>query len=538
MGKIGVPLKIFLAAAIILSVALQGVHAMPTQGKQIAYQEHYKKIETRYTTVSTPLGAQVVYTVIQAERSGVASNTSIQANVTTYTSIGISNPRSVQLNVSSSYDPQNMQLKVGVIGLNATLVSLVVSQAGVDQIVWAGVDQLNGSLNLNGQAYIATGAATDLELGFASSGGISYVNAPINQSLSVDLKLPSVLFTVSSQAHVFFTSTVTMPERYQVYTENSSWVNVTAQVNSQVANASVGLLLGEDYPSITWDSSTVAQFNGGQMGGFAVNLSSRTYAFYGVNATLVGFVKTISLEGSHSVQFPQLNITTQVNATSILVVAAQNQSALTLQGRTQDYVVTLGGTPVLVTVNSSLTLASTASVQMTHSVYINTTALLAYLNTSNASAYVLINPKTGTSTIVTQTNPQSTEATTITVNSETYQATEVSVSVTGYTVFNVSVNYPSVVVFKSTESGYVELNPSNYWYANGKVFVFDDPANTYYVANAASGTPVTQQTSTSQQTQTSTSTSPSTSMFDLALIIGVVVIVIVVVAALVTLRRR
>jgi len=106
--KIGVPLKVLLATAIIFFVAVQGVHAMPTQGKQIVCQEHYKKTETRYTSMSTPLGAQVLYTVIQAERSGAAENTSIQANVTVYASTSISGSRSVELNVSSSYDSQNM----------------------------------------------------------------------------------------------------------------------------------------------------------------------------------------------------------------------------------------------------------------------------------------------------------------------------------------------------------------------------------------------------------------------------------------------
>jgi len=536
--KIGVPLKVLLATAIIFFVAVQGVHAMPTQGKQIVCQEHYKKTETRYTSMSTPLGAQVLYTVIQAERSGAAENTSIQANVTVYASTSISGSRSVELNVSSSYDSQNMQLKVVVLGSNATLVSLEVYQAGVDQIVWSGVEQLNGSLSFTGQAYIARDVEADLELGFASSGGVKYVDVPLNQSLNVTLHLPSVSFIVKSEARVSSTLVVSVPQGYQAYTENSSWVNATAQLNLQVANTSIGLFLGESYPSIAWTGVGVTQFNGGYDGGFGVNVSSRAYAFYGVNGTLVGFVKTTSLQGSHSLQLPQLNVTTQVDASSILVVAAQNQPTLTLQGKTQSYELTVGGRPVLVMVNSSLTVESTASIQMTHEVYVNTTALLVYLNTTKASAYALINPDTNTSTDVVQANPQSAQSTTLTVNSETYQATELRVSVTGYTVFNVSVNYPSVVVFKSTQGGYVELNHFNYWSENGRVFVFDDPANTYYVANAASGTPATQQTSTSQQSQASTSTSTPTPMFGLALIVGVMVIVIVVVAVLMSLRRR
>jgi len=424
------------------------------------------------------------------------------------------------------------------LGSNATLVSLAVYQAGVDQIVWSGVEQLNGSLSFTGQAYIARDVEADLELGFASSGGVKYVDVPLNQSLNVTLHLPSVSFIVKSEARVSSTLVVSVPQGYHAYTENSSWVNATAQLNLQVANTSIGLFLGESYPSIAWTGVGVTQFNGGYDGGFGVNVSSRAYAFYGVNGTLVGFVKTTSLQGSHSLQLPQLNVTTQVDASSILVVAAQNQPTLTLQGKTQSYELTVGGRPVLVMVNSSLTAESTASIQMTHEVYVNTTALLVYLNTTKASAYALINPDTNTSTDVVQANPQSAQSTTLTVNSETYQATELRVSVTGYTVFNVSVNYPSVVVFKSTQGGYVELNHFNYWSENGRVFVFDDPANTYYVANAASGTPATQQTSTSQQSQASTSTSTPTPMFGLALIVGVMVIVIVVVAVLMSLRRR
>ncbi|MEM3656371.1 MAG: hypothetical protein QXP58_07655 [Thermoprotei archaeon] len=124
------------------------------------------------------------------------------------------------------------------------------------------------------------------------------------------------------------------------------------------------------------------------------------------------------------------------------------------------------------------------------------------------------------------------------MGSNTYQAIQVEITVTGYTIFNVTTTYQSVLVFKTTTSGYTELNSSNYWASNDKVYVFDDPSNTYYVANTATtGTTTTQQSSTTTQQSTTTSSTVKSSSTTATIIVFIVIIAIIV-AALAIARRK
>ncbi len=531
---------LFLAAVVLvpLAVVAQSVYGMPTQGKQVVYQEHYRKIETRYTTVKSTLGTQLVYTVVEAQRAGSVSNASVAMNVTNYVSTVIGEPHSVALSVSSTYDAKNMALNATVRGSNATLLMVGLAQAGVTQIAWAGVVQLNGSASFTCQAYSALNESATLELVFASESGLKLLSVPLNQSATVNLSLPAISFAVKSQLVVESTVITSMPVGYEGYSENSSWVNATAEVHAPLANASMNVFFGQTYPSLYWRGSTVALFNGGQLLTLSSNLTVELYGFYGVNGTLAGFIKISSLEGQHSVALSQLNVSTTVDASTLLVVYAQSLKDLGLTGVSHTYEVSVGGQPVVVASNSSLAVESTATVDFTHQVYVNTTAVLLYLNTwSKTGAYVLVNPKVDSASRVQVATPQSVKATTITVGSTVYQATEVNVSAEGYMVFNVTVDYPSVIVFKATATGVTQLNKSNYWSSNGRVYVFDDPSNTYYVANASSPS---QSTTTVQQSTTLATMSNTTQQQTMvtAAVILLIVIVVIVAIALIAMRRR
>ncbi|MEM3656370.1 MAG: hypothetical protein QXP58_07650 [Thermoprotei archaeon] len=409
----------FLVLATLASTATIGVHAIPTQGKQVVYQEHYKKTEVKYTSLTSPVGTQLLYTVVQAQSSGVARNQSVAMNATTYASTVIGAPRSVVLNVSSNYDEASMGLSVTLQGSGATLLLVGLREDSVTQIVWAGVEQLSGEDKFTGEAYVSDAVNSSLVLGFASEGGVQYLAAPLNQSLSTTLSLPSIPFTLRSQVQLESNLVVALPLRYEAYTEESTWVNASATISSHPAKITVESFLGAEYPAIIWRGNTTTQFSGNSSPGFSVNISRNVYTFYGVNGTLVGYVDTAGLSGTRSFTLAQLNVSTQVEGSSILVVYLENQSSYTLRGETHSYTVIVGGEPVIVTLNSSLSAASTATVQTSHKVYVNATALLLYLNTSKSTLYLLVNPHSNTSAVVTEATPQNVHTTTITVGSNT-----------------------------------------------------------------------------------------------------------------------
>ena len=140
--------------------------------------------------------------------------------------------------------------------------------------------------------------------------------------------------------------------------------------------------------------------------------------------------------------------------------------------------------------------------------------------------------------------PESVSRANVTYQGTIYNAIKVVVpNVSGVMTFNVTVNGSVVTVLKETPDGeLVALNSSDYFLANGRLVVVDDPTQTYYVVTGPATTNSTQ-TSSSTQTSTTSAQTPSssssvTSSNNTVIIIAGIIVISLVVAAVAALLRR
>jgi hypothetical protein len=518
------------------------VGAASASGANSLYGVSYSRFETRYVSTSTPLGTQLVYEVAEASYSGSSPNFTTKLNTTSYTSVSIGNELSGTIRVSSGYNADAQSVSVNVSGEVGTLLSVSVQQENSAQFIWAGVKDLNGTLTFAGMAYVNESEPASVRLGFASATGTYFITEDLGAVTEVSVSLPRVSFTVSSSSATNIAVSTAVPQPYAQLPLSTSWQNTSATVDMPVTGVSVSAYRGADYPVATWSGGATAYVAVGSSGMFPANVSTWAAEFFGVNGTPVGYVTVSNLAFQHSTGAGNVSFNIQIFGSATTISTFDQPSSLTLTGSTKTYDVKVGGETVVVQLGYQLSAGaeSTARVELSHIVNANGSSLLLLLNTSRSQAYIVVNPSANSVSIVKESAVSSVSFTKLMVENVTYNATQVQVNVSGYTIFNVSMSYSSVLVFKSTSSGVVKLNSSNYWVSNGRVYVFDDPANTYYVANAASATTVTPQSSTnSTQSSVVTTSSVKQSGPSAAQAAGVAVaILLVLVVAFLILKRR
>jgi hypothetical protein len=513
-----------------------------TGGANGLYGFSYTRIETRYVSTSTPLGTQLVYEVTEASYSGSSPNFTTKLNTTSYTSASIGNEVSGTIRLSSDYNAAAQSVSINVSGDVGTLLSVSVQQETSSQFIWAGVRSLNGTLTFAAPAFINESQPALIKLGFASDAGIYFVAEDLGVVTKVSASLPKVSFTVSSTSSTDAAVSTAVPQPYAQFSLAASWQNTSATVDMPVTGVSVSAYLGAEYPVVTWSGGATAYIAVGSSGMFPANASSWAAEFFGVNGTPVGYVTVSDLAFQHSAGAGNVSFNIQIFSSATTISTFSQPFSLTLAGPTKTYNVSVSGEPVVVQLGSKLSagVESTARVELSHTVDANGSLLLLLLNTSKSHAYIVVNPSVNSVSIVRESSVDSVSFTQLTVGNISYNATQVGVNVSGYTVFNLSVDYPSVLVFKSTSSGVFELNYSNYWVSNGRVYVFDDPADTYYVANAASATTITSQSPTSspQSSSTVTSSAKQTGPSSAQAAGAAVVILLVLVVVFLILKRR
>jgi hypothetical protein len=522
---------------------------LPTRAASNDYIASYQSSASRYVVTTSPLGTTTAqYQVSNGMYSGNAANESLSDQVINYIGVSSGGNSSVSLTVSSSYTSNAVRASIS--GNGGTLLYVAVNQNAVEQVIWSGAAKINttASVSVSGLAYVNTSASALLVLGFASVNGIEASTTPLGVTSTISVGLPQFAFTTRSSQNVTGDVLMTFPDRYRTISMGTASVNATGSVTTPVASVGAAAFLKANYPDMVWQGSGSASttFNGTTSTATTV---SRTTEFFGTNGTVVGYAQEMSLQSSKSISVLGITSYLQIVASSTLVVSETQPTGGSSSNSA--FTIAVTGQKVVIQRNGTGTISSTATVESQRGVSVNGSSdVLLLLNMNASNSYVLVNFSNNSSQSVTQTSPQSQKQTTITVGSKTYAATQVNVTATGNIVFNVTTSFPSVVVFKTNATGTFQLNSANYWTAGGYVYVFDDPANTYYVANAgtAAVTSSAVQTQTGQSTSTtsnhaSTTTSPSSSTSnagDLEAIAAIVVVVVLIAvgATVIAMRRR
>jgi hypothetical protein len=177
---------------------------------------------------------------------------------------------------------------------------------------------------------------------------------------------------------------------------------------------------------------------------------------------------------------------------------------------------TINGSPVVIMVGHNGEVMSTGNVTLSHEVYIDGKAgAIAWIEVNGTTKTVVVF-KDNTTANATVVKPEGVSHTNVTYQGALYNAVKVVVpNVSGVITFNVTVNGSVVTVLKETSDGkLVALNSSDYFLANGRLVVVDDPTQTYYAvtgpATTTSSSVTTSTTTTSTQTSSSSQTSTTT----------------------------
>jgi len=449
-----------------------------------------------------PTGGQqanvIHYQVVQSNgtRNVTGTNASIRvtSEVYTYTLVSVGT-ETVSGNVTLSLADNELTIESNV----PYLSQVVIETAGQEYIAWAGF--ANGTFKAVVPAYV--NGTAEVYLYFLNGSGFYVVNADLKAGSTVTVPIRATLqsLSVSSVSVVSSERTfvVNEPRRYAplpFYLEANGTVYSDVEGYKVVKAYWNGTLV----PAIVWRGE----------GSF----KHETISFYGVNGTLVGYVSMFFLNASSGLMAKGFVVLGPkiVRETSMLTIVKVNGKVVKpeFEGETM-----INGAPVVIIVGHKGEVMSTGNVTLSHEVYINGkkgAIVWVEVNGTTKAVVVFNDNTTANATVV---KPENVSRANVTYQGTPYNAIKVVVpNVSGVMTFNVTVNGSVVTVLKETPDGkLVALNSSNYFIANGRLVVVDDPTQTYYVvtgpATAASSGVTTSSSSTTTQTSSSTQSTSS-----------------------------
>jgi len=477
------------------------------------------------------------YLVVQSNGTrnvtGTNASVTVTSEVYTYALVSVGT-ETVSGNVNLSLADNELTIESNV----PYLSQVVIETAGQEYIAWAGLT--NGTFKAVVPAYV--NGTAEVYLYFLNGSGFYVVNADLKAGSTVTVPIRATLqsLSVSSVSVVSSERTfvVNEPRRYAplpfyleangtVYSDEEGYTVVKAYWNGTLV------------PAIVWRGEGV--------------FKHETISFYGVNGTLVGYVSMFFLNVSSGLAAKGFVIFGPkiVREMSMLTIVKVNGKVVKpeFEGETM-----INGAPVVIIVGHKGEVMSTGNVTLSHEVYINGmkgAIVWVEVNGTTKAVVVFEDNTTANATVV---KPENVSRANVTYQGTLYNAIKVVVpNVSGVMTFNVTVNGSVVTVLKETPDGkLVALNSSNYFIANGRLVVVDDPTQTYYVvtgpATAASSNVTTSGSTTSTQTspstqsttsaQTPSSSSSVTSSNNTVVIVAGIIVIALVVAAVAALLRR
>jgi hypothetical protein len=478
------------------------------------------------------------YLVVQSNGTRNVTGTNASVKVTRevydYTLVSVGT-ETVSGNVTLSLADNELTIESNV----PYLSQVVIETAGQEYIAWAGLT--NGTFKATVPAYV--NGTAEVYLYFLNGSGFYVVNANLEAGSAVTVPIKATLQSL-------FVSSVSIgsTERTFVVNEPRRYAPLPfyLEANGTVYSNMEGYTVGKAY----WNGTLVPAIVWRGEGSF----KHETISFYGVNGTLIGYVSMFFLNVSSRfmakgfvVFGPKI-----VREMSMLTIVSVNGKVVKpeFEGETM-----INGAPVVIIVGHEGEVMSTGNVTLSHEVYINGkkgAIVWVEVNGTTKAVVVFNDNTTANATVV---KPESVSRANVTYQGTPYDAIKVVVpNVSGVITFNVTVNGSVVTVLKETPGGeLVALNSSDYFLANGRLVVVDDPTQTYYVvtgpAAAASSSATTSgsaaltQTSSSTQTSTTSAQTPSssssvTSSNNTVIIIAGIIVVALVVAVVAALLRR
>jgi len=488
-----------------------------------------------------PMGGQqanvIHYQVVQSNgtRNVTGTNASVRVTSEVYTYALVSvGTETVSGNVTLSLANDELTIESNV----PYLSQVVIETAGQEYIAWAGLT--NGTFKAVVPAYV--NGTAEVYLYFLNGSGFYVVNADLKAGSNVTVPIKATLQSLSvSNVSVVSSERTFVVNEPRRYAPLPFYLEAYGRVYSDVEGYTVGKAYwnGTLVPAIVWRGEGI--------------FKHETISFYGVNGTLVGYVSMFFLNASSNVITTGLVIFGPkiVREMSMLTIVKVNGKVVKpeFEGLAMIY-----GAPVVIIVGHKGEVMSTGNVTLSHEVYINgTKGAIVWVEVSGTTkAVVVFNDNT--TAIATVVKPESVSRANVTYQGTPYNAIKVVVpNVSGVITFNVTVNGSVVTVLKETPDGkLVALNSSNYFLANGRLVVVDDPTQTYYVVTgpataASSGVTTsgsstsTQATSSTQSTtsaQTPSSSSSATSSNNAVIIIAGIIVILIVIAVVAALLRR
>ena len=478
-----------------------------------------------------PTGGQqanvIHYQVVQSNGTrnvtGTNASVTVTSEVYTYALVSVGT-ETVSGNVNLSLADNELTIESNV----PYLSQVVIETAGQEYIAWAGLT--NGTFKAVVPAYV--NGTAEVYLYFLNGSGFYVVNADLNVGSTVVVPIKATLqsLSVSSVSVVSSERTfvVNEPRRYAPL---PFYLEANGTVYSDVEGYKVGKAYwnGTLVPAIMWRGEGV--------------FKHETISFYGVNGTLVGYVSMFFLNASsglratgHVVLGPKI-----IKEMSMLTIVSVNGKVVKpeFEGET-----TINGEPVVIIVSHKGEVMSTGNITLSHEVYVNgMKGAIVWIEVNGTTKAVVVF-KDNTTATVTVVKPENVSRANVTYQGTLYNAIKVVVPyVSGVMTFNVTVNGSVVTVLKETPDGkLVALNSSNYFLANGRLVVVDDPTQTYYVVTGPATTNSTQ-TSSSNQTSTTSAQTPSssssaTSSSNTVIIIAEIIVIALVIAVVAALLRR
>ncbi|EZQ02170.1 hypothetical protein CM19_10745 [Candidatus Acidianus copahuensis] len=510
------------------------------------YTIYFSRYDSNLISIKGTTGNLITYSVVSTvfNSSNVHGNEIRSLTNSSMYTFSQSGTKQVQLNYSISII-DGMFFKVQS---SPQLIRIYLTEGNQTQLIWAGF--LSSAKTVYGYTYINNTALITLQ--YLNGTSLYNVTANVGYNSTVSGSLRVVLdqvvistFSSNSKSQIIVTGT---PPRY-ARTEFKEIlegipINTTGNYNVTIARFNGSLT-----PAIVWKGETFTKFSSSTIfHGYHMPINNQGFfnftqiAFYGVNGTLAGFVRESSFSSygkSSSMGMMSLNMEFS-KSFSMQEIVIINPGAI--KSFEVIHYFTMNGTPIVIALTSNGDVMTTANVSFEHRVEAGALALIKVNSTSH-----LIAVFKNITVEVNIVKPLNVTNTSIDVNGNTYLAQKVEINSSGYILFNITlIHQGSILVLQKANGRLVEVNDSNYFMVNGKLDIFTDPSNIYYVVYMSSPTTSTPNSTYTQPLSTSPSTTPPSttqvappstiSSLEIYVILGIIVILIV--GVIIILKRR
>jgi hypothetical protein len=417
------------------------------------------------------------------------------------------------------------------------LIKVTLYSGGQAQIVWAGY--LSSPSYVKGYAYI-NGSGT-LTLQYLNGSSLLNININVSANSKIIKRINVTLLNINStikESHILNSIIgINLPNRYQPYL-------IEAEFNSTIYKDFAPYNLAYSYFSTTLLPSMVWKANNNYVNFTAIE-------FFGVNSTLVSFVKIASIEKIFNLSSFNISYYTDIQGSDLLIIKYLNTLYYNPMYLSKTF---LNGKLVLLAFSPNNYVESSANITLDHQVYLNGRAgeiVNITLNNSYRLVAIFTNNNSYNVTLITPSNIINTN---ITIGNTVFFSQKLIINYnSSFILISIRPKYTTgIIVVKQLQNGsIVFLNSSNYFISNGKLYIFDDSTTIYYIVYTSQQITTLAQHSVTQSpynnngqhlTVSSNSsliiTRTSSDETNLVIISGILIILLIIISIVVIRRKK